>query len=179
MQSSRGRVKCALEDQHLVTPQPMRYGWPGFDHGLDLHQASCSEQTQGAASQPACTYGESAPSLSGSAVRRLSSLALPHDKTITISVIAGPSKGLTHQLTKPLITIGRTSAGADIEIDDPRVSRLHCVIGVKHGMIRLCDLDSANGTHINAQCIQAAGLEHLSEFRIGSSLLLVTIFPKG
>jgi pSer/pThr/pTyr-binding forkhead associated (FHA) protein len=113
------------------------------------------------------------------AVRRLSSFALPNDKTITISVIAGPSKGLTHQLTKPLITVGRTSGGADIEIDDPRVSGLHCVIGVKQGMIRLCDLDSTNGTHINDQCVQAAGLGHLSEFRIGSSLLLVTIFPNG
>jgi type III secretion system (T3SS) inner membrane Yop/YscD-like protein len=151
----------------------------GSDRGCDFHHASCSEQTQGAASEPAFAYGESAPSLISSAVRRLSSLALPTDKTITISVIAGPSKGLTHQLTKPLITVGRTGAGADIEIDDPRVSRLHCVIGVKQSMIRLCDLDSTNGTHVNDQCVRAAGLEHLSEFRVGSSLLLVTIFPKG
>lgn len=45
-------------------------------------------------------------------------------------------------------------------------------------MIRLCDLDSTNGTYVNDERVQAAELEHFSEFRVGSSLLLVTILPK-
>lgn len=59
-----------------------------------------------------------------------SSLALPTDKTIGAVVIAGPSKGLTHRLSKPQISIGRSGGGADIEIDDPGVSPTHCAVGV-------------------------------------------------
>jgi len=175
--SSRRGVKRALEDHQLVAPQPMRYGWPKFDHAPSLDLESCAKQTQDAASQPVSTSRENAGRLSGPAVNPFSSLALPNDKTITISVIAGPSKGLALQFTKPLISVGRTGGGADIQIDDQRVSGLHCVIGVKEDMIRLCDLDSTSGTHINDQRVQASGLEHLSEFRVGSSTLLVTILP--
>jgi len=48
--SSRGGVKYALEDQQLVAPQPTCYGWPRFDRALALDRASCSGQTQDAAS---------------------------------------------------------------------------------------------------------------------------------
>ena len=103
---------------------------------------------------------------------------LPKDKTITISIIAGPWKGLTRQFNKPRISIGRAGGGADIEIDDPTVSRLHCAVGVMQGRIRLCDLDSKNGTYVNDARVQAADLEHLSDFRVGSSVFLATILPK-
>ena len=105
-------------------------------------------------------------------------LALPVDKAITISIIRGPSKGLAQQLSKPRISIGSTGGGADIEIDDPKVSHLHCAVGVRQNLVRLYDLDSTNGTYINDERVQAADLEHLSEFRVGSTLLLVTIIPK-
>lgn len=105
-------------------------------------------------------------------------LALPVDKTITISIIRGLSKGLTQQLSKPRISIGSAGGGADIEIDDPKVSRLHCAVGLTQNLVRLCDLDSTNGTYINDERVQATELKHLSEFRVGSTLLLVTILPK-
>ncbi len=113
-----------------------------------------------------------------SVMNKKSGLSLPDDRTITISVIAGPSNGLTHQLTKARTSIGRTGGSADIKIDDQQVSPLHCVVGVTHDMVRLCDLDSANGTYANEERIQAAELEHLSEFRLGSTWLVVTIVPK-
>ena len=105
-------------------------------------------------------------------------LALPVDKTITISIIRGPSKGLAQQLSKPRISIGRAGGGADIEIDDAKVSRLHCAVGVRQNLVRLYDLDSTDGTYIKDERVQAADLEHLSEFSVGSTLLLVTILPK-
>lgn len=105
-------------------------------------------------------------------------LALPRDRTIKISVITGPSTGLTHWLTKAKTSIGQVGGGADIELDDPQVSPLHCVVGLTQDLVRLCDLDSANGTYINGERIQAAELEHLSEFCLGSTWLLVTIVPK-
>jgi pSer/pThr/pTyr-binding forkhead associated (FHA) protein len=103
--------------------------------------------------------------------------ALPKDKTITISVIEGPSKGLIHRLLKPHVSIGRTRGGADIEIDDQKMSDMHCAVGVKDSIIRLCDLDSHGGTYVEDRRISTAPLEHLSEFRVGSSLLLVTVLP--
>jgi hypothetical protein len=107
----------------------------------------------------------------------LPGLALPKDKTITISVIGGPSKGLARQMVKPHVSVGRTGGGAEIEIDDPRVSDLHCAVGVKNEVIRLCDMDSHSGTYIEDERVDVAGLAHLSEFRVGSSLLLVTVLP--
>jgi len=107
----------------------------------------------------------------------MSTLSLPNDRTITISVIQGPLNGLAYQLTKARTSIGRTGGGADIEIDDPQVSALHCVVGVTKDMVRLCDLDSANGTYVNNERVQAAELEHLSEFCLGSTWLVVTIVP--
>ena len=108
--------------------------------------------------------------------------ALPKNKAITISVINGPSKGLAFQLGKPRISIGAAGApadtGADMQINDPRAARLHCAVGVTEGQIRLCDLDSLTGTWVDEKRVQSAELEHLSEFRIGSSLFLVTVMPK-
>ena len=49
---------------------------------------------------------------------------------------------------------------------------------MSHGAIRLCALDSTNGTYVNDELVQATELGHLSEFRVGSSLLLVTIIAK-
>ena len=108
-----------------------------------------------------------------------SGLALPRDRTITISIIAGPSKGLARRLTKPKTSIGQVGGGADIEINDPQVARLHCVVGLTEDTVRLCDLDSVNGTYVNDERIQAADLEHLSEFRVGSTWLVVSISRKN
>lgn len=108
-----------------------------------------------------------------------SGLSLPKDRTITISIIAGPSKGLTRKLTKPKTSIGHVGGGADIEINDPEAARVHCVVGLTEDTVRLCDLDSANGTYVDDERIQAADLEHLSEFRVGSTWLIVSISRKN
>ena len=105
-------------------------------------------------------------------------LCAPKNTTITISVIKGSLNGHAYQVTKARTSIGRTGGGADIEIDDPQVSDLHCVVGVTQDMVRLCDLDSKNGTYINDERVQAAELEHLTEFCLGSTWLVVTIVPK-
>jgi len=123
-------------------------------------------------------FAKDALSLDGSISNLSSGLAVPNDRAIKISVITGPSTGLTHRLTKAKTSIGQVGGGADIEINDPQVSRLHCVVGMTEDMVRLCDLDSANGTYVNDERIQAAELEHLSEFRLGSTWLVVTIVPK-
>ena len=117
----------------------------------------------------------SPPLLDDSTTKPLSGLALPKDRTIKISVIAGPSTGLTRELTKPKTSIGKVGGGADIEINDPQISPMHCAVGLTEDVVRLCDLDSANGTYVNDEQIQAVDLDHLSEFRIGSTWLVVMI----
>ena len=116
-----------------------------------------------------------APRLDGTLASQTASLRLPQGETIRISVITGSSQGLEFELSRPLVTVGRLGGGADIEIDDPEVSRLHCSVEVKHDVILLRDLHSTNGTYLGETRIVAARLEHLSKFRIGSSLLQLSI----
>jgi len=68
--------------------------------------------------------------------------------------------------------------GADIEIDDAEVSRLHCSIEVRDRTILLHDLSSMNGTFIGDSRVMAGRLEHQSTFRIGTTVLQVNILPK-
>jgi pSer/pThr/pTyr-binding forkhead associated (FHA) protein len=95
-----------------------------------------------------------------------------------ISVIPASSNSLMRQLTKAKTSIERTGGGADIEIHDSQISPLHCVVGVANDIVRLCDLDSLSGTYANEERVQAAELDHLSEFPLGSTWLVVTIVPK-
>lgn len=103
--------------------------------------------------------------------------ALPKDKVITISVLEGPSRGLSRRLVKPHVSIGRVGGGSDIEIDDRYVSTMHCAIGVKSDIIRLRDLDSRNGTYVRNRRVSIVSLGHRSEFCVGFSVLSVSVLP--
>lgn len=104
-------------------------------------------------------------------------LSLPAGKSVTLTIIAGPAKGLPpYPMSKPRVVLGRS--GADIEINDPEVSRWHCAVEVKGDVVRLRDLDSTNGTYFEEERVRAAELQHLSEFRIGSTVVRLTITPK-
>ncbi len=82
------------------------------------------------------------------------------------------------QSKRPPDSQSSPSAVPLLEINDPEVSRQHCAVEVKGEVIRLRDLDSTNGTYINDERVRAAELAHLSEFRIGSTVVRVTITPK-
>jgi len=99
------------------------------------------------------------------------------DTTIIISVIEGPSKGLMYQLSKLCITIGRIGGGADFEFDEPEASDVHCVIAARQAGIRLYVAPSVNNIYVNDQRIWTVELGHMSTFRVGSSLLLVSVLP--
>ena len=103
-------------------------------------------------------------------------LQLPADKQVVLEVVAGPSAGVSLILNKPRVIVGRT--GADIDLADAGVSRWHCAVEVCGSAVRLRDLDSTNGTYYQEERVRAAELSHLSEFRLGTSLLRVRIEPK-
>jgi hypothetical protein len=113
--------------------------------------------------------GRSPSALMGADAR---GLRLPEGKTISLSVISGPAKGLVHALEKPLVVLGRV---ADVSILDPKVSRWHCAVEVQGDSVRLRDLDSSNGTFVGDERVRSAELRHLSEFRLGGCVVLVTI----
>jgi len=106
---------------------------------------------------------------------RVATLDLPEHKSVLISVVEGTSQGIERGMTVPLVTIGRLRGGADIEIDDPQVSRLHCAIEVKNDSVLLRDLRSTNGTYIGDKRVHAALLVGSAEFRIGETKIRVAV----
>ncbi|MFI2758305.1 FtsK/SpoIIIE domain-containing protein [Streptomyces echinatus] len=129
------------------------------------------------------TLGE--PPLVDGAVLSLGAPAAPEphpeldDAPTQLHVVAGPDAGGVHLLHGGRITVGR-SADADVPLDDPDVSRLHCAVTVgADGRVSVADLGSTNGTSLDGTRLAdrpvrfAAG----SLLRIGESALRVT--PSG
>lgn len=97
-----------------------------------------------------CTLGE--PPLTDGAMLSLGAPTDPEphpevdDAPTRLDVVAGPDAGGVHLLHGGRIEIGR-SADADVPLDDPDVSRLHCAVTVAaDGRVSVADLDSTNGT---------------------------------
>ncbi|MFD3335484.1 FHA domain-containing protein [Streptomyces sp. NPDC058700] len=69
--------------------------------------------------------------------------------TARLHVVAGPDAGGVHLLHGGPIRIGR-SADADVPLDDPDVSRAHCVVTVgEDGRVTVADRGSTNGTTLD------------------------------
>ncbi|WP_327132290.1 FtsK/SpoIIIE domain-containing protein [Streptomyces sp. NBC_01343] len=90
-----------------------------------------------------------------------------------LHVVAGPDAGGVHLLHPGVIRIGR-SADADVPLDDPDVSRLHCAVTVMpDGRVAVADLDSTNGTTVDGAVVGArpVSLAPGALLRIGESTL--------
>jgi hypothetical protein len=103
-------------------------------------------------------------------------LLLPPDADIVLTVSTGPAKGKSFKLRNPRTVIGRK--GADLPLEDPEISRHHCVLEVREHSVNLKDLDSTNGTFFEDQRVHAAFLQDGAEFRVGSSTLRLSFQPK-
>jgi predicted RNA-binding Zn-ribbon protein involved in translation (DUF1610 family) len=103
-------------------------------------------------------------------------IRLPEKAKVVLSILSGPAKGEKHTLGKPRVTLGRK--GADIPLNDPEISRHHCLLEVRGAIINLKDLDSTNGTFYDEERVRAAVLRDGTEFRIGGSLIRVNFQPK-
>jgi len=103
-------------------------------------------------------------------------IRLPANKKIVLSIVSGPSKGESHTLAKPRIVVGRQ--GADVALNDPEISRSHCLLEVRDTYINLKDMDSTNGTFFDEERVRAAMLQDGTEFRIGGSLIRVSFQPR-
>jgi hypothetical protein len=134
------------------------------------------DATQVMSPLPQFARSAGAPRLAQGGSDEEESLRLPAGKAIALSVIAGPARGLVYPVQQPRIVLGRI--GTDLCINDPEISRWHCALEIKDDVIRLRDLESTNGTFLAEERVRVAELKHLSEFRIGTSILLLTITPK-
>jgi len=134
------------------------------------------DATQVLSPMPDFARSAGAPRLARGGSMEDASLCLPAGKAIALSVIAGPAKGLLYPVQKPRVVMGR--ADADIIINDKEISRWHCAIEIKNDVIRLRDLESTNGTFFEDERVRVAELKHLSEFRIGASVVLLSVTPK-
>ena len=67
------------------------------------------------------------------------------------------------------VTLGRS--GCDINVDDPEVSRRHCLIKVFGDQVVLMDLESTNGTYFRGKKVVTAHLGVLEQFTIGNTIL--------
>ncbi|MFE7166422.1 FHA domain-containing protein [Streptomyces sp. NPDC057616] len=130
-----------------------------------------------------CTLGE--PPLIDGAVLSLGAPAEPEphpeldDAPTQLHVIAGPDAGGVHLLHGGEIRIGR-SADADVPLDDPDVSRLHCAVTVApDGQVSVADLDSTNGSTLDGTRLSSRRVRFApgALLRIGESALRVA--PAG
>ncbi|MFI8502414.1 FHA domain-containing protein [Streptomyces sp. NPDC085524] len=90
-----------------------------------------------------------------------------------LHVVAGPDAGGVHLLHSGQIRVGR-SADADVPLDDPDVSRLHCTVTVlQDGRVAVADLDSTNGTTLDGAPVgpQPVALTPGALLRVGESTL--------
>ncbi|UWE08211.1 FtsK/SpoIIIE domain-containing protein [Actinacidiphila bryophytorum] len=108
------------------------------------------------------------PPLVDGAVLALNAPAGPHDHgqygsfgeygspapdVARLLVVGGPDAGGVHLLPGGRATIGR-SADADVPLDDPDVSRLHCEVAFgPDGGLTVADLGSTNGTALSGRAV--------------------------
>lgn len=89
-------------------------------------------------------------------------------RRVRVRVTAGPAAGQERLLEAGSLIIG-SSAGADIRIDDPRVSRTHLEISLVGAGVRVRDLHSTNGTFLGESRIDSAIVQPGVELRLGST----------
>lgn len=77
--------------------------------------------------------------------------------------------GKEYPLPGPEVTIGRS--GADINVDDPEVSRKHCRIKVFGDRVVIMDLESTNGTYVHGKKIVTTSLGDSQQFTLGNTTL--------
>jgi hypothetical protein len=79
--------------------------------------------------------------------------------------------GKQHQIEKRRVVIGR-SKDADIQVEDPNVSRRHAEVRQEGAAYWVVDLDSTNGTEINGRRLKRAKLRPGDTITVGATELV-------
>ncbi|MEU5049812.1 FtsK/SpoIIIE domain-containing protein [Streptomyces sp. NPDC021096] len=95
------------------------------------------------------------------------------DAVASLHVVSGPDAGGVHLLHGGEVRVGRSSS-ADVPLDDPDVSRLHCAVTLADdGSVTLHDLGSTNGTTLEGESVDGmpVALPPGALVRVGESTL--------
>lgn len=84
---------------------------------------------------------------------------------------AGRGEEVTVALVAPVTVIGR-SAGADVQLVDPGVSRRHAELHLTGGAVRVVDAGSTNGTTVNGESVSTRQLRSGDHIQVGSTVLV-------
>ena len=103
--------------------------------------------------------------------------ALPSGSALLI-VRRGPNSGARFLLDTDVTVVGR-HPDADIFLDDVTVSRRHAEFVREGGGFLVRDVGSLNGTYLNRERIDAAGLAGGDEVQIGKYRLVFLTGPRG
>jgi predicted Zn finger-like uncharacterized protein len=148
--------------------------------GFASPSPASSEETVGRLSEAADKPADSATAkrkLARTDAARGGALALPDGYRVSLAVIAGPESGRIYEVEKPRVVIGRSEA--DINVDDPEVSRQHAALEIFADKVILIDLGSTNGTLVGDEQVKEVAIENQSEFSIGGSTLMLILTPTG
>jgi DNA-binding NtrC family response regulator len=85
-------------------------------------------------------------------------------------VLHGADAGMRWRLAPGTVRVG-TAHGNDVCLNDPTVSRLHCEIHVGPEAIRVIDLESTNGTHVNGVRVRDATLPAGAALGLGETVV--------
>ena len=94
----------------------------------------------------------------------------PEIEPAMLVVIRGKNKGAIYKLGARNLTGGR-DAGNLIQIIDPGISRRHFLIRTTPQGYMISDLQSANGTHVNEEQVQASYIKIGDVIRVGNTSL--------
>lgn len=93
---------------------------------------------------------------------------------VSITVTEGPNKGLTQELEKDELVIGRSKG--DIRLKDRKVSGSHCRIFIEGSEVFAEDLGSTNGTFLGSERLSSkTPLSNLDTLTVGLSRISIAI----
>jgi hypothetical protein len=104
-------------------------------------------------------------------------VAEPSSRRVSLAILSGPRAGDVFRLDKPRVVVGRSGGGggADLEIDDPQVSRAHAAVESHGTRVVLHDLGSSNGTFAGEERVDSLELADRDEFRVGTTRLMLIV----
>jgi FHA domain-containing protein len=94
--------------------------------------------------------------------------ASPVDLGIEREVAVLSWDGTRHQISKRRVVLGR-SKDADLQVQDPNVSRRHAELRQEGATYWLIDLDSTNGVEVRGKRVKRLKLEDGTRFTMGST----------
>ena len=97
-------------------------------------------------------------------------------ETAMLFILSGPGKGSRYLIDQDEVSIGREPS-SDIFLDDITVSRKHAKLRKKSSYL-IEDLNSLNGTYLNANSIDKSSLKSGDELQIGKFRLTFFVADK-